>query len=62
MCYNIGMSGELFSFTQSSAVSSNKVSFHKEMYMNRFIAIVALVVAPIYFVLHFVMFLFSRGV
>jgi hypothetical protein len=30
--------------------------------MNRFIAIVALIVAPLYFVLHFVMFLFNRGV
>ena len=27
MCYNIGMSGILFLFTQSSAVSSNNVSF-----------------------------------
>jgi len=62
MCYNIGMSGELFSFVLFCRVISNNVSFHKEMYMNRFIAIVALVVAPLYFVLHFVMFLFNRGV
>ena len=30
--------------------------------MNKFIAIVALVVAPLYFVFHIVMYLINRGV
>lgn len=30
--------------------------------MNRFIAIVALVVAPLYFALHFVIYLINKGV
>ena len=37
-------------------------AFTEVVSMNRFIAIVALVVAPLYFGVHFVLFLLNKGV
>jgi len=51
---------EYVSYRLHLSAVPNNVSFYKEKYMNRFIAIVALVIAPLYFVMHFVLFLLAN--